>query len=49
MKTYWPLALLLLALSQVGCNTVEGFGEDVEDAGDAIEDTAEDADDDADE
>lgn len=31
-----------------GCNTVEGVGEDVEEAGDAIEDTAEDVDDDDD-
>lgn len=32
--------LLLLALS--GCNTMEGFGEDLEDAGEAIEEGAED-------
>ena len=30
----------LLALSS--CNTIEGMGEDIEDAGDAIEDAAED-------
>jgi predicted small secreted protein len=32
----WPLAL-------AACNTTEGFGRDVQSAGEAIEDTAEDA------
>jgi predicted small secreted protein len=30
-------------LSMTGCNTVEGVGEDVESAGDAVSDTARDA------
>ena len=34
------VVLSLLAISLVGCNTVEGFGEDVEAAGDRIEDAA---------
>ena len=34
-----PLALLALA----ACNTVEGFGQDVQSGGAAIEDAAEDA------
>lgn len=41
-QLYWLLAALF-ALSQTACNTVEGFGEDVESAGDSIEDEAEDA------
>lgn len=32
------LAGLLLMLGAAACNTVEGFGEDVEEAGDAVED-----------
>lgn len=36
---YWML-IVLLGLSQIACNTVEGVGEDVESAGDAIEDAA---------
>ncbi len=35
--------LVLSALFFCGCNTTEGFGEDVEDAGDAISDQARDA------
>jgi predicted small secreted protein len=38
------VALLLLSLS--GCNTAEGFGEDVEATGGAISDTADDVKDD---
>lgn len=32
-----------LALTQAGCNTTEGVGEDISAAGDAIDDAAEDA------
>lgn len=43
----FPATLLLLfALS--ACNTTQGFGEDVEAAGDAIEETAEEAEDELD-
>jgi predicted small secreted protein len=41
----WLLCLVmvgLLTLSTTACNTAEGFGEDVEAAGDAISDTASD-------
>jgi entericidin A len=34
------LLLLLAALAVVGCNTVAGFGRDVEKLGDKIEDKA---------
>lgn len=34
-----PIALLAL----VGCNTVEGMGQDMQSGGQAVEDTAEDA------
>lgn len=37
------LALTAAAVTLSACNTTEGFGRDVEAAGDAIEDTAEDA------
>lgn len=37
-----PAALLLAVLGLSACNTVEGFGEDVQSGGEAIEDTAED-------
>lgn len=43
-KSY--LALLgvgLFSVFAVGCETVEGIGEDIEDAGDEIEDAANDA------
>jgi predicted small secreted protein len=40
----WILAVLF-ALTQTGCNTVRGAGEDVGAAGDAISDTAQDAED----
>lgn len=39
-----PLLVLLALLAFGGCNTVEGMGEDMEDAGDAIEDSADDDD-----
>jgi entericidin A len=45
---YTRIAVLLIALLGFGlgaCNTTQGFGEDVEAAGDAIEDTAEEAED----
>lgn len=35
------LSLLALSLHLQGCNTIRGFGQDVEQAGDAIEDAAE--------
>lgn len=35
-------SFVALLLGLAGCNTVEGFGEDVESAGDAIEDEADD-------
>jgi predicted small secreted protein len=34
----WLLALTLLAIASVGCNTAKGFGKDVENAGEAIQD-----------
>lgn len=37
------LALTLMGASVSACNTTEGFGEDMQSAGEAIEDTAEDA------
>lgn len=46
MKLKRLLALMLLALCSMGvltaCNTMAGFGEDVEQVGDSIEDEAED-------
>jgi predicted small secreted protein len=39
------MALGLCPILVVGCNTVEGAGEDIEAGGDAIEDAAEDAND----
>jgi predicted small secreted protein len=38
------LSIAVLALLLAGCNTMEGFGEDVESAGEAIEDEAEESD-----
>ena len=32
--------LILLALSLAGCNTIKGFGEDLQKAGEKIEDAA---------
>lgn len=37
------LALTLMGASVSACNTTEGFGEDMQSAGEAIEDTANDA------
>lgn len=43
MKITATLGLLLI-VALAGCNTMEGLGEDVEAAGEAIEDSAEEAD-----
>ena len=40
------LAVVVLALSTSACNTMEGLGEDVQAAGDAVTGTAEDVQDD---
>ncbi len=40
MKILFATLFSLLFLSLGGCNTVQGFGEDVEETGEAIEDTA---------
>ncbi|WOI52902.1 entericidin A/B family lipoprotein [Parvularcula sp. LCG005] len=41
MMKYWKMLMLgLVAVSATACNTVEGFGRDVEEAGDEIEETA---------
>jgi predicted small secreted protein len=49
MKRFLPVATWLLVLASIACvtacNTVEGAGEDIEEAGDAIDDAAEDAND----
>ncbi len=36
------IGLAVFGLSLTACNTVEGAGEDIQDAGDAIEDAADD-------
>lgn len=41
MHVYKWLPALAVVLLLAGCNTMEGFGKDVEDAGGAIEDKAE--------
>ena len=46
VRILYLMLLFLVALAAAGCNTTEGFGQDVEAAGEAIEDTAEDASDD---
>ena len=43
--TWAALAMVLMGASVSACNTTEGFGEDVESAGEEIEDTADDAND----
>jgi predicted small secreted protein len=43
MKTAFAAFAFLLAAAAAGCNTVEGVGEDVRAAGEAIDETAEDA------
>lgn len=42
MKIIGSTVLLAGFLALAGCNTIEGAGEDVQDAGDAVSDTAED-------
>ncbi|SCY47082.1 entericidin A/B family lipoprotein [Thiohalorhabdus denitrificans] len=42
-RTYWTrfsAFALVLVLALAGCNTMEGAGEDVEDAGEATQDAA---------
>ncbi len=43
-RTLWTLLLLsllgLFTVGMTGCNTTEGAGEDIEEAGEAIEDAA---------
>lgn len=41
MRQFITVALLAGGLALAGCNTVEGVGEDLESAGEAIENTAE--------
>jgi predicted small secreted protein len=43
MKTAFAALAFLLAAAAAACNTVQGVGEDVSAAGDAIDDAAEDA------
>lgn len=48
MKILYLMLLMLTALAAAGCNTTEGFGQDVEATGEAIEETARDTADDDD-
>lgn len=41
MRTLILAVLLALPVALSGCNTVEGVGEDIESAGDALDDEAE--------
>jgi len=41
MKKLTALLFVTVYLSLVGCNTVSGFGKDVQKAGEKVEDTAE--------
>ena len=43
MKLTFAAIAFLLATAAAACNTVEGFGEDVTAAGQAVDDAAEDA------
>lgn len=44
MKTLYLLLLMMtFTLGAAGCNTTEGFGQDVEATGEAIEEAADDA------
>ena len=43
MRKLFLLALIAAGLSTAACNTVEGVGQDVEAAGDAVSDAANDA------
>ena len=45
MRRIYLLLLTLTGVGQVGCNTFEGVGQDVEQAGEAITDLADDAED----
>lgn len=40
MRQFITVALLAGGLALAGCNTVEGVGEDVQSAGEAVEDAA---------
>ena len=46
MKILAGLASILFLMSLSACNTMQGVGQDIEDAGEAIEDRARRADDD---
>jgi predicted small secreted protein len=48
VKILYLMLLMLTALAAAGCNTTEGFGQDVEATGEAIEETARDTADDDD-
>lgn len=39
-KTLWMLMVGLLAAALCACNTMEGAGKDIEDAGEGIQDAA---------
>lgn len=43
MKTAFAALVLMLATAAAGCNTVEGVGEDMQAAGQAVDQAAEDA------
>jgi entericidin B len=43
MKTTFAVLAFLLAASAAACNTVEGVGEDMQAAGQAVDEAAEDA------
>lgn len=43
MRKLFLLALIAAGLTTAACNTVEGVGQDVEAAGDAVSDAANDA------
>lgn len=44
MRILYLMLLSLVGFAAAGCNTTEGFGQDVEEAGEEIEETAEDND-----
>jgi len=48
MKILLSILISLLGVMASGCETADGFGNDVENAGDAISDAAEDAEDELD-
>ena len=39
-KILWPIIAAILSLLVAGCNTLEGAGEDVEEAGEAVQEVA---------